>query len=153
MCTGALWMIEMANEPTLCLVLVSLSYFFSSLCFQELPGGATAHCLDPVYLGLISDPTLLSLHPCPWKALLWQEAGISSHSSRADLGKHLIMNLRSDLPSLNKWALSSNEEGSKERAVETLSNVTGAAADLPGWGQDTRMKPMVACLSFLVTKL
>lgn len=63
------------------------------------------------------------------------------------------MNLRSDLPSLNKWALSSNEEGSKERAVETLSNVTGAAADLPGWGQDTRMKPMVACLSFLVTKL
>ena len=97
-----------------------------------------AHCLDPVYLGLVSDPTLF---PCtPVLEKLFYGKRLASHLIPQVqmylphlLGKHLIMNLRSDLPSLNKWALSSMKKAAK-RAVGTLSNVTGAA-DLPGWGR------------------
>lgn len=101
-----------------------LSCFFISLCFQELPGGAMAHCLDPVYLGLISDPTL---SPCaPVLEKLFYGKRLASHLVpqvqmyfQHLLGRHLIVNLRSDLPSLNKWALNSNEEGSKESSRDS----------------------------------
>lgn len=78
----------MANEPTLtwCSSLCPvLCCFFSSLRFQKLPGGATAHCLDPVYLGLISDPTLSPCTPVLEKLFYGQETGLSSHSSSADV--------------------------------------------------------------------